>query len=63
MYGLETCRGGLRECDILNTALVLLIPVRLPGVGSARSEVVVVVRRDPALHQAGNAVGQHGDCL
>lgn len=45
MYGLEACRDGLKECDILNTALILLVPVRSLKVGSAQSELVVVVAR------------------
>lgn len=60
MYGLETCRAELRECDILNTALILLVPVMWPEVGSAWSELVVVVaRQDPVTHQVGNAMGLH----
>lgn len=60
MYGLETCGAGLRECDILNTGLRLLVPVRWPEVGSAWSELgVVVARQDPVSHQVGNATGVH----
>lgn len=36
MYGLETCGAGLREHDSSSTALMLLVPVRLFGVGRAR---------------------------
>lgn len=60
MYGLETCGAGVRECDILNTGLILLVPVRWPKVGRAWSVLVVVAAgQDPVSHQVGNATGLH----
>lgn len=59
-YGLETCRAGFRECDILNTVLILPVPVRWPEAGRAWSELeVVVARQDPVPHRVGNAMGLH----